>query len=130
MATKKGEKNRNQAYGNTLKKIASSGIDEFYSGSIAAEIIDTVKNAKNNQGYLDKKDLKNYRVIERKPICIDYKNYDICGMGPPSSGGVAVAQTFKILENFDLESLNNFDPIIWQIIGDTMQLVFADRGLY
>ena len=127
---KKGDIIKNQAYGNTLKKIASSGIDEFYSGSIADEIINTVKNAKTNQGYLDKKDLKNYRVIERKPICIDYKNYDICGMGPPSSGGVAVAQIFKILENFDLKSINNFDPIIWQIIGDTMQLVFADRGLY
>ena len=51
-------------------------------------------------------------------------------MGPPSSGGIAVAQIFKILENFDLETLNNLDPITWQIIGDTMQLVFADRGLY
>ena len=54
MPLKKGDIIRNQAYGNTLKKIASSGIDEFYSGSIADEIINTVKNAKTNQGYLDK----------------------------------------------------------------------------
>ena len=121
---------KNQDYGNTLKKIASSGIDEFYLGNIADDIIDTVKHAKNNPGYLQKEDLKNYKVIERKPICINYKIYDICGMGPPSSGGIAVAQIFKILENFDLETLNNLDPITWQIIGDTMQLVFADRGLY
>ena len=53
--------------------------------------------------YIEEQYLKNYKVIERKPICINYKIYDICGMGPPSSGGIAVAQIFKILENLPCE---------------------------
>ena len=129
ISLKKGDTITNPAYGNTLKKIAVLGINEFYAGSIADDIIDTVKNAEK-KGFLDKEDLNNYRVIERKPVCIDYKDYDICGMGPPSSGGIAVAQVFKILENFEIRSLNYSDPILWQIVGDAMQLAFADRGLY
>ena len=49
------------------------------------------------------------------PVCTNYKVYNICGMGPPSSGGVAVAQILKILEPYDLQSLGYSNPITWQI---------------
>ena len=59
-----------------------------------------------------------------------YKNYEVCGMGPPSSGGVAVGQTLKLLEPFDLKSLGYENPLSWQLIGDASRLAFADRDRY
>ena len=120
----------NHAYANTLKSIANSGIDVFYRGEIASDIIETIKNANGNQGLLEKRDLENYKIIERPPICVDYKKYNICGMGPPSSGGIAVGQILGILNNFDLKALGSSNPMSWQLIGDASRLAFADRDRY
>ena len=121
---------RNSNYAETLKKIANDGIEDFYNGSIANDIIDTVQSYKENPGFLNKSDLSNYIVIERDPVCINYREFNVCGMGPPSSGGVAVAQTLKILEKYDLKSLGNLNPLSWQLIGDASRLAFADRDRY
>ena len=43
-------------------------------------------------------DLKGYKVEEREALCGRYRTYKICGMGPPSSGQVAVQQIMGILE--------------------------------
>ena len=121
---------RNSNYAETLKKIANDGIDDFYNGSIANDIVDTVQSYKENPGFLNKSDLSNYIVIERDPVCINYREFNVCGMGPPSSGGVAVAQTLKILEKYDLKSLGYLNPLSWQLIGDASRLAFADRDRY
>ena len=121
---------RNSNYAETLKKIANDGIEDFYNGSIANDIIDTVQSYKENPGFLNKSDLSNYIVIERDPVCINYREFNVCGMGPPSSGGVAVAQTLKILEKYDLKSLGYLNPLSWQLIGDASRLAFADRDRY
>ena len=96
---------KNQSYASTLKLISNSGIEEFYEGKIAEDILNTLKKSNSEKQLLEEKDLKNYKIIERPPVCIKYKVYDVCGMGPPSSGGIAVAQILGILEKFDLKSL-------------------------
>ena len=121
---------QNKPYASTLRLIADTGIDEFYEGKIAQDILNTLKLSSIEKGLLEEKDLKNYKIIERAPVCIKYKVYDVCGMGPPSSGGIAVAQILGILEKFDLKSLGYSNPKTWQIIGDATRLAFADRGLY
>ena len=120
----------NKDYALTLKKISQSGINGFYKGNVANDILNTVKISSGYKSSLEKEDLEKYRVIERKPVCIKYKIYDVCGMGPPSSGGIAVAQILGILERFDLKSLGYSNPTSWQLIGDAMQLTFSDRGRY
>ena len=121
---------KNESYASTLKLISNSGIEEFYEGKIAEDILNTLKKSNSEKQLLEEKDLKNYKIIERPPVCIKYKVYDVCGMGPPSSGGIAVAQILGILEKFDLKSLGYSNPETWQIIGDATRLAFADRGLY
>ncbi len=121
---------KNHAYASTMQNIANNNIEDFYKGSIALDIVSTVNNYTKNTGFLEIEDLSNYDVIERNPVCINYKVYNICGMGPPSSGGVAVAQILKILEPYDLKSLGFSNPITWQIIGDATRLAFADRDRY
>ena len=121
---------KNAAYADTLRAIASGGADAFYRGPIAEAIVKTVREASGNPGVLALSDLANYRIKERQPICITYRALDVCGMGPPSSGGVAVGQILGMLENFDIRGLGPENPESWRLIGDAQRLAFADRERY
>jgi len=121
---------KNQAYAETLKLIAKERSDGFYFGKIAMDIVKKVNNVEDNPGVLSLKDFENYRVIERNPVCAPYHQYDVCGMGPPSSGALTVGQILGISSHFDLKSMGPNDPTSWQIIGDASRLAFADRGRY
>lgn len=121
---------KNPAYAETLSAIAKGGATAFYSGAIAEAIVDTVRMSGKNAGVLSLADLANYRVKERQPVCFSYRALDICGMGPPSSGAVAIGQMLGMLENFDLKALGKDNPESWRLIGDAQRLAFADRGLY
>jgi gamma-glutamyltranspeptidase/glutathione hydrolase len=74
-------------------------------------------------------DLAAYEVIERDPVCVGYRGHDVCGMGPPSSGGLTVGQILGILESFDLGD----DPLAEEtvhLVTQAGRLAFADRNLY
>ena len=120
----------NPAYAETLAVLAKGGADAFYKGTIAEAIVKTVREAADNPGVLSLTDLSNYRVIERTPVCFNYRALDVCGMGPPSSGAVAVGQILGLSENFDLKSLGPKNVESWRIIGDAQRLAFADRERY
>ncbi len=121
---------KNPAYAETLRTIAAGGADAFYSGPIAQAIVKAVREAKGNPGVLSLSDFANYRIKEREPVCLAYRALDICGMGPPSSGGVAVGQMLGMLENFDLKGLGPDNVESWRLIGDAQRLAFADRERY
>ncbi|WP_242222039.1 gamma-glutamyltransferase [Shinella zoogloeoides] len=121
---------KNPAYAETLSTIARGGAEAFYKGPIAEAIVDTVRMSGKNAGVLSLADLANYRVRERQPVCVRYRALDICGMGPPSSGAVAIGQMLGMLENFDLKALGRDNPESWRLIGDAQRLAFADRGRY
>ena len=127
---KAGEILYNKNYARTLKILAKFGSSSFYQGVIGNEIIDTVQNAKINPGILDKKDLLNYNIIEREPVCILYRKYNVCGMGPPSSGAITINQILGMIEHFDIAKLGPGNPKTWRIIGDASRLAFADRSVY
>jgi gamma-glutamyltranspeptidase / glutathione hydrolase len=120
---------RNPRYADTLEALATQGAEAFYHGPIARGIVDAVRSAAN-PGVLREQDLASYEVIERAPVCVTYRGRDVCGMGPPSSGGVAIGQILKMLEPFDLGRLGAADPQSWRLIGDASRLAFADRERY
>ncbi|MBV7300413.1 gamma-glutamyltransferase [Enterovibrio paralichthyis] len=124
-----GQRLTNPDYANTLKLVAED-IDNFYEGEIADDIVATVQNAAGNPGVLSKDDLAEYKVIERKPVCAPYHQYRVCGMGPPTSGGITVGQILGILSHFPLQNLGKDNPESWRLIGDASRLAFADRGRY
>ena len=127
---KEGAILKNPAYADTLKAIAGGGAEAFYSGPIAEAIVKTVREAEGNPGVLSLADFANYKIKEREPVCITYRALDICGMGPPSSGAVAVGQILGIAENFDLRALGPQNAESWRVIGDAQRLAFADRERY
>ena len=120
----------NKNYADTLKAFANTGAKVFYNGKIGYDIISTVKNVKINPGSLSRKDLLNYKVIERKPVCSKYRNYEICGMGPPSSGALTISQILGMIEQYNISELGPSNPDTWRIIGDASRLAFADRDTY
>lgn len=122
----------NPAYAATLEALASGGADAFYAGPIADAIVAAVKGAPNAAGDLTLSDLAAYKVAERPPLCIDYRAHRVCGMGPPSSGGVAVAQTLKLIERFDLgrTSADAMRIPAMHLIVEAERLAYADRNRY
>ena len=125
-----GARLRNPDYADTLRALAQEGARVFYSGEIAKDIAATVQNAPGNPGVLSETDLALYRVKERAAVCAPYRAYDICGMGPPSSGAVAVGQTLGLLAPFDLAGFGPESPEAWRLLGDASRLAFADRGKF
>lgn len=126
---KMGDILRNHQYAETLKLVAQD-IDNFYQGDIADDIVSAVQNAAKNPGVLSKDDLIDYRIEERKPVCAPYRQFSICGMGPPSSGAITVGQILGILSNFSLKDLGKDNIESWRLIGDASRLAFADRNRY
>lgn len=120
----------NSAYGETLRTLATKGADGFYSGPIAEEIVAAVRASGDVPGLLELEDFQRYRIIERPPVCVDYRGAEVCGMGPPSSGALTVGQILGMLEPFDLTALGHEDVEAWRLIGDATRLAFADRGRY
>ncbi len=125
-----GAKRINREYAETLKAIAASGSKAFYEGAIAEDIVSTVRGDPDSPGLLSSADFAAYKVVERDPVCAQYREYSICGMGPPSSGTIAVGQILMMAERFTLASRSPEDPQAWRVIGDASRLAFADRDLF
>ncbi len=125
-----GERIPNPAYAATLREVAAAGATAFYTGPIAADIVAAVRGATVNPGRLVTEDLALYQAVRRPPLCADYRAHLICGMGPPSSGGVAVLETLKLLERFDLAALAPGSLEAVHLISEASRLAFADRDRY
>jgi gamma-glutamyltranspeptidase/glutathione hydrolase len=120
---------RNPAFTRTLRRIAAAGSAPFYQGAIGQEIVAAVASAARNPATLTMQDLAGYRVVLRDPVCRPYRVYRVCGMGPPSSGGIAVLQILGLLEHFDMAGLGpSADGM--QVLAEASKLAFADRNLY
>ncbi len=125
-----GAKLKNPAYAETLRSIGTSGADAFYEGPVAEAIVSAVRSHPGNPGKLSRADLTRYEAKERGAVCAPYRGFDVCGMGPPSSGALAIGQILGILAEFDLAALGPEDPQSWRLFGDASRLAFADRGRY
>jgi gamma-glutamyltranspeptidase/glutathione hydrolase len=137
---------KNPALAAVFKRIADEGPDVLYKGPVAEEIAAKVQGHVN-PGSLSVSDLAHYQARERAPLCTDYKRWQVCGMPPPSSGGIAVAQilgTLQALEARDkrlalapLKPVKTTapagiepDPQAVHLISEAERLAYADRAQY
>jgi len=118
----------NDKFARALREIGDQGSAPFYTGRIASDIVEAV-NTEINPGELTLDDLAGYEVIERQPVCVPYRNYEVCGMGPPTSGGLTMGQILTLLSNHDLPSMG---PSVeaWHLYIEAAKLAYADRGMY
>ena len=127
---KQGELLRNPALADTLRIVAKQGAEAFYTGAIAGDIVATVANAPRNPGDLTLEDLAGYQAKERPAVCGSYRARTVCGMGPPSSGGLTVLMVLGMLERFDLPNEKRLSSNAAHWMLEAQRLAYADRNLY
>ena len=120
---------KNPAMAATLRLLAQNGMDAFYTGDIAQDIVDTVTKHPANPGDMTLDDLKGYKAIARAAVCGPYRGRKVCGMGPPSSGAVAVLQTLSVLEGQNMAAMPR-GPEAAHWMAEAERLAFADRAQY
>lgn len=124
-----GQVVKNAAYGQTLRRIATEGSRGFYEGPVAEAIVAAARRAPA-PSTLSLDDLKAYRPAKLEPVCRSYRIYLVCGMRPPSSGGIAVLSILGLLENFDVASSGPQTAAGWHHFIEAQRLAYADRDMY
>ncbi len=125
-----GMTQRNPALAALLRKVAADGPDAFYTGVHGQAIVDAVGGSAVNATTLSMADLAAYQATDRNAVCAPYRQYKVCGMGPPSSGATTILQMLGMIERFDMKRLGATNPTAWHVIGEAMQLAYADREKY
>ncbi|MCH8568841.1 MAG: gamma-glutamyltransferase [Balneolales bacterium] len=118
---------RNEALSLSLEKLARQGPSVFYEGELGEAIVKRARSRWPMGSDLTAADLADYSVIERELICGEYRSYRICGMPPPSSGGITVLQILGMLQHFDMSALEPVSAEAIHLIAEASRLAFADR---
>ena len=121
---------KNVGLADTLKRVAENGASAFYAGDIAAAIARTVSRAPRNPTAMKVADIESYQAKKRPPVCASYRQWLICGMGPPSSGGITTLQILGILTRFDLAKIKPDSALALHLVSEASGLAFADRKIY
>src|SRR5262249_5594950 len=109
----------------TLDRIARDGPDEFYRGRTARQID---AHMRRHGGLITLDDLDGYRAVLRPPVRSTFRGFDVYGMGPPSSGGIALAMMLNILDRFDLKSDGPRHPRTIHRVTEAMRRAFFVRA--
>jgi gamma-glutamyltranspeptidase/glutathione hydrolase len=117
----------NPEYATTLRAIAAQGAQAFYHGDVAADLVRAVRA---RGGDLAQEDLAAYRALEREPLCGPYREWRICSMGPPSSGGIAVLQILGLLERTPFARAPPHSAEAVHLFTEAGRLAYADRAFY
>jgi gamma-glutamyltranspeptidase/glutathione hydrolase len=120
---------RNQAFADVLQRVAKEGPDAFYRGEVARDIVAAVRSHRR-PGDLTEQDLLAYRAKQREVLCGSYRAYRICGMPPPSSGGIAVLALLGVLERFPMGQVRPNSAEAVHLFSEAGRLAYADRDHY
>ena len=111
---------------NTLERIARQGVETFYTGEIAEEI---VADMKTNGGLLSAEDLASYRTTRNEPLATSYRGMDVATNHPPG-GGIMLIEMLNILEQFDLAAIGHNEPEYLRIVCEAMKAATADKEAF
>jgi len=120
----------NKSYSALMRKVAKRGASAFYNDDIPEKIAVAVKNSRQNPGHLTANDIRKYQPQDVTPVCIHYRGHKVCGLPPPNTGGITIAMTLKILEQFDLKRLGFNSPKAHHLYLESYRLAHADRTRY
>ncbi|MDQ8020656.1 MAG: gamma-glutamyltransferase [Moraxellaceae bacterium] len=133
-----GTRLKNPELAKVLRDIAAKGSSAFYEGSVARDIVAKVRKHPTNPGLLSEADLAGYKPKQREALCTDYRVYRLCGMPPPSSGALAIAQMLAILDHTDIVKHPPVQadfglepsPQAVHLFSEAGRLAYADRNRY
>ncbi len=125
-APKEGEMFRNPDLARTLSRIAQGGRDAFYGGDMADAIVSVVRE---NGGFMERADLKDYQPEWVKPISVNYRGYDVWEL-PPNGQGIAALQMLQMLQQLDLRSMGHNSAAYLHTLIEVKKIVYEDRAHY
>ena len=125
-----GETLKNPALAQSLRMVAEGGAAAFYKGRLAKDIVATVHAISTNPGRLRDADFAAYKAKRRSAVCRPYREWRVCGMPPPSSGGTTVLEALGLLERFDLAAMEPESAESLHLMAEASRLAFADRNRY
>ncbi len=112
---------------NTLKRIRDLGQKGFYEGETARLIVEEMKRG---NGLITLEDLKNYQAKERTAMQFPYKAYTIVTMPLPSSGGIIINQTMKMIEDKNIAKMGFLSAGAIQLMVEAERRAYADRAKF
>ena len=115
----------NPALAKTLRAIAEKGNEGFYDGWVAQAM---VNKTRATGGILSLEDLKAYSPRWREPVQFSYKDLKLISMGPPSSGGICLAQLMQMVEPYDLKAMGHNSPEAMHVMVEAERRSYADRA--
>ncbi len=121
---------RNPQLAETFRGLASEGPGFFYDGPLTERMVDAAASRRPGRSDLTLTDFRNYQAVTRDAVCSNYREWTICGMPAPSSGGITLLQILGMLEHFPIGSMTPGDPQALHLIAETSRLAFADRARY
>ncbi len=121
---------RNPAFAALLEELARQGPGAFYDGPIARDIVAAAGGAPRGRSDLSADDFRTYRAVERQALCRWRAGYRICGMPPPSSGGIAVLQILTLLDPLRMAREAPLSAPSAHRFAEAGRLAFADRARY
>ena len=110
-----------------LERIRDFGKAGFYEGKTADDI---VAEMKRGNGVITYEDLKAYEAVWRDPLFIPYKEYNVITMGPPSSGGVALAQLLNAVTSFPVDNWGHNTAKTIHLMTEAERRAYADRAAH
>lgn len=120
-----GKIQKNQEIADLLENIAEQGVDYFYKGKVAKQIVDLIND---RGGCFDVSDMESYEPKFREPVKTTYRGYEVAAFAPPS-GGCALVEMLNILENYDVRSMGHNTAASIHALTESMKLGFADRSV-
>lgn len=120
----------NQDWIDTLEQIGEKGIEYFYKGELAQNIIDTIQATGGVMSMEDMETAMTDVLVIDEPVEVTYRGYKLYSMPLPSSGGVIIGEILNILENVDMAALGHNTPESIHVMAEAMKLAYADRAKY
>lgn len=124
---KEGDTIKRLQLAQTLSSISKYKRDGFYAGEVAEKMVSFIQE---KGGILSLEDLELYRAQWRAPIEFQYENLNVISMGPPSSGGMTMAQIFKMIEPFNIGQYEHNKAEYIQLLTESFRRAYADRNFY
>ena len=118
------------ALAETFARLAAQGASAMYGEEAAGALAEYIAAETPQDGRMTAADITGYEAKEREAVCGAYRTYKVCGMGPPSSGGIAVIQMLGQLERFNLAALGPQNPQFWHLFLESQRIAYADREIF
>ena len=124
---KKGDTIKNPNLAKALTEISKYGNKGFYEGWVAESMVQKINKT---GGKILLEDFKSYEPKWRKPIVFNYKDLRVISMGPPSSGGICLAQMMKMIEPFNIGDLEYKSYEAMHLMIEAERRSYADRSYF